>query len=122
MQRLTLSLSLLLLAACEVPFADRPTKVNFDPAGEGFWAVPLPSELRRQEDGTYNLDRWPGARPNLIKMWLETIDDRLRDGWGVNAGAFFTLSGNLDPATLPTAALSPTAEPSLQFIDIDPPS
>ena len=122
MQRLTLSLSLLLLAACEVPFADQPTKVNFDPAGEGFWAVPLPSELRKQEDGTYNLERWPGARPNLVKMWLETIDDRVRDGWGVNAGAFFTLSGKLDSATLPTAALSLTGEASIQFIDIDPTS
>ena len=122
MQRIVLVLSLLLLAACEPPYAERATQVNFDPAGAGFWAVPLPSELRKQEDGTYNLERWPGARPALVKMWLETIDSRLREGWGVNAGAFFTLSGTLDSATLPTAALTLTMEAPVQLIDIDPES
>ena len=121
MQRTALALSLFLFTACEVPYVERATQVNFDPAGD-FWAVPLPSELRRQDDGSSNLERWPGPRPNLIKMWLETIDSRLVDGWGVNAGAFFTLSGNLDPASLPSAAVTLTREASLQFIDIDPDS
>ena len=121
MQRIVLALSLILVTACEPPFVERATQVNFDPAGD-FWAVPLPSELRRQDDGTYNLERWPGPRPNLIKMWLQTIDSRLTDGWGVNAGAFFTLSGTLDSATLPTAAETLTREANVQLIDIDPDS
>ena len=88
MQRIVVLLSLLFLAACEVPYVERATQVNFDPAGEGFWAVPLPSELRKQEDGSYNLERWPGARPALITMWLRdhrrSAPRRLgRQRWGL---------------------------------------
>lgn len=122
MQRIVVLLGLVVFTACEPQFVERTTQVNFDPAAEGFWNVPLPSELRKQEDGSYNLERWPGARPNLVKMWLETIDSRLRDGWGVSAGAFFTLSGTLDPATFPTAAETLTKDAAVQFIDIDPAS
>ncbi len=111
-----------LLTACEPPYVERATQVTFAPGGD-FWSVPLPSELRKQEDGTLNLERWPGARPNLVKMWLETIDARLGTGWGVNAGAFFTLGGaGVDPASLPSAAQTLTADAAVQFIDIDPSS
>ncbi|MGV3623377.1 MAG: hypothetical protein ACO1OB_21335 [Archangium sp.] len=115
-------LTVFVLCACEVPYVDRPTKVAFDPAGD-FWSVPLPSELRRQDDRSYNLDRWPGERGALVKMWLETIDSRIRDGWGVNAGAFFTFTGELDASSLPkTAGETLTAESTVQFVDIDPSS
>lgn len=106
--------------ACEPPWVERATQITFAPGGD-FWSVPLPSPLRKQADGTLNLERWPGARPQLVKMWLETIDQRLGDGWGVNAGAFFTISGGgIDPTSLPTAALSLTSDAAIQFIDIDP--
>jgi|APLak6261675434_1056106.scaffolds.fasta_scaffold00552_2 hypothetical protein len=120
MRRLFVLLTLC-LTACEPAWRERPTQVRFDPSGD-FWAVPLPSELRRQDDGSYNLDRWPGARPQLVKMWLDTIDARVTDGWGVNAGVFFTLTGALDPASLPTAATTLTTEADVQLIDIDPES
>lgn len=120
MRRLFVLLTLC-LTACEPAWRERPTQVRFDPNGD-FWAVPLPSELRKQDDGTYNLDRWPGARPQLVKMWLDTIDARVTDGWGVNAGVFFTLTGALDPASLPTAATTLTTEADVQLIDIDPES
>lgn len=118
--RLLLASCLLLVACGPEPFVERPTQLVFSPGTTGFWSVPLPSELRRQQDGTYDLDRWPGARPALVKMWLDAIDDRLRDGWGVNAGAFFTVSGALDAASLPTTEASQTAEASVQWVDIDP--
>jgi hypothetical protein len=120
--RLLLALCLLLAACGPEPFVERPTQLVFSPGTTGFWSVPLPSELRRQQDGTSDLDRWPGARPALVKMWLDTIDDRLRDGWGVNAGAFFTVSSALDAASLPSAEASLTAEASVQWVDIDPSS
>lgn len=117
-------LSLVFFVACDATpaYVERATQVNFDPEGD-FWSLPLPSELRRQDDGSYNYDRWPGPRGGLVKMWLETIDARVRDGWGVNAGAFFTLSGELDVATLPqTAGETLTNEASVQLVDIDPDS
>lgn len=112
-----------LLAACGDGYVERPTQVVFDPNATDFWGVPLPSELRRQSDGSYNLERWPGPRPQLVKMWLDTIDSRVTDGWGVNSGAFFVLSGDLDEASLPgkpSDTLSKDA--AVQLVDIDPAS
>lgn len=112
----------LVVTACGDGYVERPTQVVFEPNAADFWAVPLPSELRRQADGTYNLDRWPGPRPQLVKMWLETIDARV-DGWGVDSGAFFVLSGDLDPATLPgDPSQALTQDGSVQLVDIDPAS
>lgn len=119
MPRLCL-LVLVLLAACVPPdrFVPRPTRVVFEPGGRDFWSVPLPSELRRQSDGTFNLDRWPGARTSLVTAWLTAIDTRV-DGWGVNAGAFFQLGGAVDVASLPSSpAEAQSAEASVYFVDV----
>ncbi len=115
-------LSLLALCACPKPYVERATQVTFDPEGNSFWSVPLPSELRVQADGTSNLERWPGERPALVKMWLSTIDARVPSGWGVNAGAFFTTNAAVDVASLPAAAQTLTAESPIQLINIDPAS
>ncbi len=121
MRRL-LSLSLLLLA-CGNPFVARPTRVVIEPGVNDFWAVPLPSELRRQDDGTYNLDRWPGGRPSIVVNWLTSLDKRVTDGWGVSSGAFFMLSDAIDAKTLPQNATDSMADSStVSFIDIDPAS
>ncbi len=116
-------LSLLLLAcsfACEAPdrFVSRDTRVVFEPGGRDFWSVPLPSELRRQSDGSFNLDRWPGTRSQLVTTWLTSIDARV-GGWGVNAGVFFQVSSGVDVATLPkTPGDALTSEASVFFVDV----
>ncbi len=122
--RRTSLLLVMLLCACpsETPqgFVERPTQVRFEPGGD-FWSVPMPSALRAQADGSFDFDRWPGPRGALLSMWLTTVDERLHD-WGVNAGAFFTFTGALDPASLPTTAASLTEAGAVQLIDIDPAS
>lgn len=120
MRRLPLLLVLVGAVACEAPhtFVPRDTRVAFEPGGRDFWSAPLPSELRRQSDGTFNLDRWPGARSQLVTTWLTAIDARV-DGWGVNAGAFFPLSGGVDSSSLPAVpadALKDDA--SVYFVDV----
>ncbi|MEW5741016.1 MAG: hypothetical protein AB1938_18995 [Myxococcota bacterium] len=124
MSRFASSLGLLLLlAACGDGYVERPTQVAFDPSANDFWAVPLPSALRRQADGTSNLDRWPGPRPQLVKMWLDAIDARVKDGWGVDSGAFFVLSGDIDVGTLPSdPSQTLSKEAPVQLVDIDPTS
>ena len=120
MRRLSLLLLLLGVASCEAPdrFVPRDTRVVFEPGGRDFWSVPLPSELRRQSDGTFNLDRWPGTRSQLVTTWLTSIDTRV-DGWGVNAGVFFQVSSGIDVATLPkTPGDALTAEASVFFVDV----
>ncbi|MBL8920538.1 MAG: hypothetical protein JNJ54_16865 [Myxococcaceae bacterium] len=109
----------LCLVACQPPdvFVPRATRVVFEPGGRDFWSAPLPSELRRQADGTFNLDRWPGMRSQLVTTWLTAIDARV-DGWGVNAGAFFPLSGAIDAATLPSPEASLRDDASVFFVDV----
>lgn len=122
MRRL-LAFAVIALCACGPEYQEHATQVRFEPAGD-FWSRPIPSELRKQSDGTYDYNRWPanGARPSLMQMWLESLDDRVRDGWGVNAGAFFTFNADLDTASLPSAEASLTEHGAVQLIDIDPAS
>lgn len=110
----------LLVAGCEAPdtFVARSTRAVFEPGGRDFWSVPMPSELRRQSDGTFNLDRWPGERSALVTTWLTSIDARV-DGWGVSAGAFLPLSGAIDVATLPKTPADSLGEgSSVFFVDV----
>lgn len=106
-------------------FEERSTQVVFDPTSTDFWALPMPSDLRREPDGTLDLTRWPGSwRPNdLVSMWLSASKERLKDGWGVSSGVFFTVSADLDPASLPaTPAASMGADSAVYLVDVDPAS
>jgi hypothetical protein len=118
MRRLVL-LVVVAVLGCEAPatFVPRSTRAVFDPSARDFWGVPLPSELRRQSDGTFNLERWPGMRSSLVTAWLASADARL-DGWGVNAGVFLPLSGPIDPSSLPTKEASLTPTSSVFFVDV----
>jgi hypothetical protein len=109
----------LAVMGCEAParFTARATRATFEPVSRDFWGVPLPSELRRQADGTFNLDRWPGPRSSLVTAWLASADARV-DGWGVNAGVFLPLTGAIDGATLPSVSTSTRPEASVFFVDV----
>ena len=112
------------LAGCG-GFEERATQVVFAPDSADFWALPMPSDLRRDAAGKLDLTRWPGPwRPNsLVEMWLESSKERLADGWGVSSGVFFTLSADVDPASLPAdPAASLAAGSSVYLLDVDPDS
>jgi hypothetical protein len=112
--------TVLLLLGCGDGFLVQPTRVIFEPTRTDFWALPLPSDLRRQADGTFNLERYPPPRSSLMSLWLKAADARLTDGWGVTSGIFFTLSGAPDPATLPSATGSMEANAAVYLVDVDP--
>lgn len=111
---------LVFLCGCGDGFVSRPTTVSFDPSNKDFWALPFPSDLRKQDDGTYNIERYPGMRTTLSDMWIKVADKRLTDGWGVSPGVFFTTSGAIDAKTLPqTPTDSMGTGASAYLIDID---
>lgn len=123
----------LILSACGSGYTERPTQVGFDPAANDFWAKPFPSDLRRQADGSYDLERWPAygansplARTNtLLGDWLLTLDERVKDGFSVSGGGYFALSGPIDPASLPgdaAASLAPGASAFLIDLGEDSPN
>lgn len=130
--RLLLSLSLVACAApmvgcddgTEPPppeFVDQPTKAAFAPGGDDFWRLPLPSDLRREDDGTTDFDRWPGDwDADLLVMWLRASNTRLTDGWGLSSGAFVQTDGAIDSSTLPSAAADTLgADAAVYMVNID---
>jgi hypothetical protein len=102
---------------------ERATQLRFDPAAEEFWRLPLPSDLRREADGTFDVDKWPGAVNSTLVMWLQEADVRLTEGWGVGGGVLTTFTGGIDPTSLPEDG-APTLAPeaSVYLLDIDPSS
>ena len=72
-----LLIAVIAFAACGPEYTEQPTQVRFEPSGD-FWSRPIPSELRKQSDGTYDYNRWPGPHPDLMQMWLTTLDDRVQ--------------------------------------------
>lgn len=102
---------------------ERAVKMRFAPGGGEFWDLPLPSDLRREEDGTFQIDTWPGATAKTAKMWLGVGDRRLVDGWGLSGGIIAAFTGAIDPSSLPEGGAD-TLEPgaSIYLLDVDPSS
>ena len=117
-----MSLTALAMSACDTALVERPVQVKIDPQGGDFWDLPLPSDLRQQDDGSYALSTWPNAKSNdYVEMWLDTADKRLRAGWGLSSGAFIALTGKVAPETLPAdGAASITPNASVFLLNIDP--
>jgi hypothetical protein len=116
------TLLLATLAACaEPPFIERDTQVRFEP-GHDFWALPFPSDLRRQADGTGGLEEWPIADP-LVQAWLRTVNERLGAGWGVTPGVFLPITGAIAGDSLPGTIVESTFPNASVFVlDVDPAS
>lgn len=122
---LSLSAAALLAACSGAPeFVERSTQAVTDPASDDFWARPMPSDLRREADGTWDLEDWPRARESdLLNDWFGTANRRMREGWGLTSGVFVPITGALDPATFPAdPAASMAADSSVFLLDIDPAS
>jgi len=107
------------------PWVERDIQVRWDPAdGTDYWRVGMPSDLRLQDDGTWDLSDWPGGQDDdLVAMWLNAADRRLVEGWGVSSGVVTTFSGPIDAASLGADA-APTLEDDapVYLIDVDPDS
>ncbi|MEO1338385.1 MAG: hypothetical protein AAFV29_22270, partial [Myxococcota bacterium] len=106
------------------PFILRSTQVAIVPDGPDFWDRPMPSDLRREADGSVDLDRWPGAdESDLLRDWFAVANRRLRTGWGVTSGVFVQLDGAISASSLPpTAADSLQPGASVFLLDVDPAS
>jgi hypothetical protein len=130
MRLLASLLAVLLLAACPSEeatpdtFEARATRVAFDPTSGAFWDLAFPSDLRLQEDGTWNLEDWPNADADeLVDQWLRTADRRLVGGWGLSGGVVMPFTGPLDETSLPEDGADTTEPDSpVYLIDVDPES
>ena len=117
-RRISLAIACLLIG-CSPDWVERSVQVKFDPQSTEFWDMPLPTDLRRQDSGSYGVSNWPNNSSNgYLEMWLDTIDRRLLDGWGVSSGVFTPLSGPIAPETLPQSPEASMLPDASVFINI----
>ncbi|MGM0555498.1 MAG: hypothetical protein ACQEVA_03875 [Myxococcota bacterium] len=100
--------------------------VRFQPAGDGFFDVPFPSDTRLREDGSVDLSSWEAAYSKGVpRLWFDAAEGLL-EGWGLVSGVFVHFNGPIDPATLPQDVGRTTDTdsgwPSVFLMDADPDS
>src|SRR5690554_1552870 len=103
------------------------TRLRFEPESSDFFALPLPSDVRLNAEGSADFHKWGRAYENsLVKLWFDAADD-LMDGWGLISGVFMNFSAPIDAATLPQTIeetlVAPGADfPSVFLMNVDPAS
>ena len=90
----------------------------FEPGGASFYDMPWPFDLRRDPDGTLDLDTFPVGGNALLTTYAEALGQIY--GFGLNSGVFVKFDGAIDPTSLPAdAAASRQPGASLFLINID---
>lgn len=109
------------LAGCEPP---APVTAIFqlprDGVAQEFYALPYPSDLRRDDAGHPLMADYP-RRVDIVNRYLDAIESL--DGFGTNGAMFARFTGPIDPGSLPAPAASeddPAA--SVYLVDVDPAS
>ena len=70
------------------PYEERSVQVKWQEDKNDFWSLPFPSDLRKEADGSFDFEKWPGDWNNDLVMWL-AANERLHDGWGPIQVSFF---------------------------------
>lgn len=116
MRRSGLLLVLAAVSACD----DSTTTALFAvSAGETFYDLPFPNDLRRHADGRLDLSLFPtnSLIVDQVRAAAETLD-----GFGLNAAIYARFDGGIDPASLPDAAGSVTDGAAVYLVNVDPDS
>lgn len=85
---------------------------------QGFFSAPFPGEHRRHDDGTVDLTGYPNPRNNDYARQLIALAEA-RDGFALTGASYFSLTGEIDPATLPTMRESVGADASAFLVSVD---
>ena len=97
-----------------------PVSVRMDFAATGdFFASPFPNDARRDPTGKPIVEGFPNPQAVFL---VDRVLDVIRsdaDGFGVSSGVFFSTTGAIDAATLPTIFESVSADASVFLMSID---
>lgn len=96
-----------------------PTTAWFDPAGDDFYALPFPNDLRRDDDGTIGLAALP-TNSAIVDAYRAAADSL--DGFALNAPIYARFDADLDPGSLPDPAGSLAPGAAVYLVDVDPAS
>jgi len=115
---------LLLLGAngdgCGGSPAPAATAIRHDfAATSDFYAAPFPSEHRRKADGTIDMSRFPNpASIGLVDQIVQVVGADA-DGFGTTSAVYFSLTGKLDPTSLPDYRGSLASDASVFLVSVD---
>lgn len=100
------------------PPADVVT-VRMSFARPDFFAAPFPSDDRLAAEGRVDLSGYPNPSQNLMVEQITGLIARDARGFATTAGVFFSLTGDVDPASLPDMLGSTQAGASVSLIAVD---
>ncbi|HEY1955780.1 MAG TPA: hypothetical protein VGH28_09205 [Polyangiaceae bacterium] len=125
MRKLLLSLAAASALACSSTPPPQPTVADFDLAADltspdSFYAMPYPSDLRLNADGTPDLRGFPNNLEEPIIEGLRTTAMQ-RAGFPQMPVAYFHFNAPLAPED-PTVVLPADASQSILLVDVDPSS
>jgi hypothetical protein len=109
MRRLAL---LLVFAACS---SDSGTTALFAQNGSDFYELPFPNDLRRHDDGSLDLSKYP-VPTALVQQYRD--DAEKLDGFSLNGGIYLRFSDAIDEASLPDEAASMMPGASVYLINV----
>jgi hypothetical protein len=113
----TLAAGLLALVACGDHTPSVIAQFDVAPAaGDDFYNLPFPNDLRRHDDGSLDLSQFPTN--SMIADQYRTVAETL-DGFGLNAAMFARFDGALDPSSLPDPAGSTQPGASVYVVNVD---
>lgn len=102
------------------PAEDPGTLVRMELGGASdFYAAPFPSEHRRKAGGAIDVTGFPNPGGiDLVDQIVEILATDA-DGFGTTSGIYFSLTGALDPASLPDMRASTEPGASVFLVSID---
>jgi hypothetical protein len=104
---------LVLLAACGGQ--DSGTTALFARNGSDFYELPYPNDIRRHDDGTLDLSKFP---TNSILVDQYRTDAEKLDGFALNGAIFQRFSDALDESSLPDPAASMMPGASVYLVNL----
>lgn len=84
-----------------------------------FYAAPFPSNDLLKTDGHVDLSKFPNPSQNVFLAQITKLITRDARSFATTGGVFFTLTGDIDPTTLPDLAGSTDAGASVRLVSLD---
>lgn len=107
--------ALVAVLLCACTGSSSGTTALFAQDGSDFYDLPYPNDLRRHDDGTLDLSKFP---TNSLLVDEYRADAEKLDGFGLNGAMFARFSGPLDETSLPDPAGSMMPGASVYLVNL----
>lgn len=96
-----------------------PVTVRMDFGRPDFYAAPFPSDDLLAADGHVDISKFPNPSQNLFMSQITALITRDARAFATSGGVFFTLTGDVDPSTLPDLDGSTHPGASAMLVSLD---